>query len=57
MLDDLWSAADLSVSGVRVPSMSEWAIIPSCRADQSQSAVINQKQMQMDLVESISTKL
>ena len=48
---------DLSVSGVRVPSMSEWAIIPSCRADQSQSAVINQKQMQMDLVESISTKL
>ena len=48
---------DLSVSGVRVPSMSECAIIPSCRADQSQSAVINQKQMQMDLVESISTKL
>ena len=58
--DDVWwfmILTDLSVSGVRVPSMSEWAIIPSCRADQSQSAVINQKQMQMDLVESISTKL
>ena len=48
---------DLSVSGVRVPSMSEWAIIASCRADQSQRDIINQKWMQMDLVESISTKL
>lgn len=32
--DSLWS--DLSVSGVRVPSMSEWAIIASYTADQSE---------------------